>query len=102
MKYVKFQRGFRKLNLFIKSVLAGFQVKSFPLNTFQGLLECTEAVVRRCFVKKVFLKIPQNSQESTCTRVSFLVNCRPQALALVLYLHGLTYTPFHKQRLFSA
>ena len=25
-----------------------------------------EAVVRRCFVKKVFLKILQNSQENTC------------------------------------
>ena len=31
-----------------------------------------EAVFRRCSVKKVFLKISQNSQENTCTRVSFL------------------------------
>ena len=30
-----------------------------------------EAVVRRCFVKKVFLEISQNSQENTCARVSF-------------------------------
>ena len=27
---------------------------------------------RRCFIKKMFLKIPQNSQENTCVRVSFL------------------------------
>ena len=27
---------------------------------------------RRCSIKKVFLKISQNSQESTCSRVSFL------------------------------
>ena len=31
-----------------------------------------EAVVQRCFVKKVFLEISQNSQENTCARVSFL------------------------------
>ena len=28
----------------------------------------TEAVVRRCSVKKVFLEISQNSQENTCAR----------------------------------
>ena len=32
----------------------------------------TEAVVRRCSVKKVFLELLQNSQESTCARVPFL------------------------------
>ena len=32
----------------------------------------TEAIAQRCSVKKVFLEIPQNSQESTCARVSFL------------------------------
>ena len=32
-----------------------------------------EAVVQRCTVKKVFLKISQNSQENTCARVSFLI-----------------------------
>ena len=31
----------------------------------------TEAVVRRCPVKKVFLEISQNSQENICVRVSF-------------------------------
>ena len=36
----------------------------------QGL--CTEVVVRRCSVKKVFLQISQNSQENTCARFSFL------------------------------
>ena len=29
----------------------------------------TEAVVQRCFVKKVFLKMSHNSQENTCARV---------------------------------
>ena len=35
--------------------------------------QLTEAVVRRCSVKKVFLEILQNSQENTCARVSFLI-----------------------------
>ena len=34
----------------------------------------TEAVVQRCSIKKVFLKISQNSQENTCARVSGLTN----------------------------
>ena len=31
----------------------------------------SEAFARRCSVKKVFLKILQNSQENTCAGVSF-------------------------------
>ena len=33
----------------------------------------TEAVCWRCFLKKVSLENLQNSQESTCARVSFLI-----------------------------
>ena len=32
-----------------------------------------EGVARSCSVKRVFLEISQNSQESTCARVSFLI-----------------------------
>ena len=32
-----------------------------------------EEIARRCSVKKVFLEISQNSQENTCSRVSFLI-----------------------------
>ena len=42
-----------------------------------------EAVVQRCSVKKVFLKILQNLQENTCTRVPFLIKL--QVLCLQLY-----------------
>ena len=35
------------------------------------ILELSEAVVRRCSVKKVFLEALQNSQENTCARDSF-------------------------------
>ena len=37
------------------------------------ICQSTEAVSRRCSVKKVLLDISQNSQESTCARVSFLI-----------------------------
>ena len=33
----------------------------------------SEAVAKRCSVKKVFFEISQNSQENTCARVSFLI-----------------------------
>ena len=33
----------------------------------------SEAVTRGCSVKKVFLKVSQNSQKNTCARVSFLI-----------------------------
>ena len=35
--------------------------------------QCPEAVDQRCSVKKVSLRISQNSQENTCVRVSFLI-----------------------------
>ena len=42
-------------------------------------LKGTEAVARRCPVRKVFLKISQNSQESTCARASFLIKLQYRA-----------------------
>ena len=44
-------------------------------------------------LKKVLLKISENSQENTCPRASFLLSCRPQtsnfikkeALAQIFY-----------------
>ena len=44
----------------------------------------TEAVAQRCSVKKVLLKISQNSQENTCARASFLIKL--QASGLQIYL----------------
>ena len=37
---------------------------------FFSNLNVSEAVAQRCSVKRVFLKISQNSQENTCARVS--------------------------------
>ena len=33
----------------------------------------SEAVTRRCFVKKAIFEISQNSQENTCARASFSI-----------------------------
>ena len=42
----------------------------------------TEAVARRCFIKKVFLEILQDSQENTCARFSFLLKLKASGLQL--------------------
>ena len=38
---------------------------------------------RMCSVKKIFLKVSQNSQENTCARVSFLIKLQTAALTQV-------------------
>ena len=43
--------------------------------------KCLEAVLRRCSVKKLFLRISENSQENTCTEVSFYQSYRPPVLS---------------------
>ena len=42
-----------------------------------------EAVAKRCSVKKVFLEISLNSQESTCARVSFLIKLQASACSFI-------------------
>ena len=49
---------------------------------YNGNESDTEAVVQRCSLKKVFLEIPQSSQENTCTRVSFLIKLEAWRLQL--------------------
>ena len=49
-------------------------VDSFKFEkSFRFCKQETEAVVRRCSIKKVFLEIWQNSQENNCPRESFLI-----------------------------
>ena len=54
--------------------------------SFLGLsslvLLLTEAVVRRCSLKKMFLDISQKSQENTCARASFLIKLQASGLQL--------------------
>ena len=47
--------------------------------TEQGIsLHSSEAIVRRCSVKKMFLIISQNSQKNTCAKVSFLIKLQEE------------------------
>ena len=46
--------------------------KNLNLTHFKQMF-FSKTVVRRCSVKNVFLKIPENPQENTCARVSFLM-----------------------------
>ena len=65
------------------SVSDGLPMQLLHQNTQQVVVEASshvyawkallsEAVAQRCSVKNAFLEILQNSQESVCTRVSFL------------------------------
>ena len=47
--------------------------KKSILRNFVKFTGKPEAVVRRCSIEKVFLKISQKSQENTCARASFLI-----------------------------
>ena len=71
---------FGDFNLSNKSVksthcrtLFGLQSK-VPAARWEGWLY--KSSHRRCSIKKVFLKISQNSQENTCSRVFFLIKLR--------------------------
>ena len=46
------------------------------------LWNTTEAVAQRYSIKKVFLKILQNSQENICVGVSFMVKLKAWGLQL--------------------
>ena len=46
-------------------------------------LQYSEAVARRCSVTKVFLEIPQISQENTCAWVFFLIKLQAEACKII-------------------
>ena len=56
-----------------------FFVKIVTSKETTPLLRRFRSSHRGCSVKGVFLEISQKSQENTCVRVSFLINCMPQA-----------------------
>ena len=53
------------------------------LNAAERLTFYSEAVAQRCSVKKVFLEISQDSQGSTCARVSFLTKLQAKACSFI-------------------
>ena len=70
---------------FVKFLRTPFLIEHFwwllPNWSFELVINSiiTEAVVRRCCVKKVFLETSQNSQEDTCARVSFLIKFQAES-----------------------
>ena len=67
-----------KILLFVSLL---FGVCSLFLLVHEHIKECSsEAVARRCSVKKVFLEMSQNSQENSCSRVSFLIKLQAWGL----------------------
>ena len=69
-------------NLLYKNNLKGLYFKNHPAKVKYGVIMeiSTEAVAQRCSVKKMFLKVSQNSQENTCARQRLFFNkVRPQA-----------------------
>ena len=57
-----------------------YVIKLFANQIELNLFDTSEAVARRCSVKKVFLEISQNSQENTCAIVSFLIKLQASDL----------------------
>ena len=61
---------------FIKNLLSKKRKKTCKpsnRNLNRNSIRMSEAVTRSCFVKKMFLKVSQNSQKNTCARVFFLI-----------------------------
>ena len=59
----------------------------------------SEAVARRCSVKKVFLEISQNSQENTCARVCNFVKKETLAQVFPVNFAKFLRTPFPTEHL---
>ena len=65
---------------FAKSSCEECSYKTGSKNAEAAFRKCySEEVPQRCSVKKLFLKIPQNSQENTRTRVSLLIKLQSPA-----------------------
>ena len=74
----KFRQGFKDTlnSLCSCGIEAETTAQYFLISHLYNSIRATftvEAVAQRCSVKKVFLKILQNSQEITCARASFLI-----------------------------
>ena len=63
-------------------VLMSYDSSNMNLGNIETIVS-SEAVVRRCFIKKMFLEILQNSQENTCAKVSFLIKLLAEACNFV-------------------
>ena len=76
---IKCNSYYKMRRLLLIATVQAAQIKSFE-SSFNVLI--AESVVQRCKFKKLFLKIPQNSQENTCARVSFIVKLQTPFLQI--------------------
>ena len=80
--------------------------KTDNVATNNSILYETEAVIRNCSIRKVFIKISQNSQENTCARVTFLIKCiKKETLAEVFsceFCETFKNTSFYRATLVAA
>ena len=68
-EFIKALKELKLIKEFISSLIALFTIARLRVTAYYYYLTyASEAVVRRCSVKKLFLKISQSSQENTCAR----------------------------------
>ena len=77
MNFAKFLR-----TPFLRNTSGRLVLDIFILIDYSVILDLPEAVAQRCSVKKVFLKISQNSPENICARASFLKKLQGSGLQL--------------------
>ena len=77
------------------------QVKNLGTFTAKFLVINAETVIRRCSVKKVFLKISQISQENHCGRLSFLIKLKKRLWHRCFSVNFAKFlrTPFFREHL---
>ena len=79
----------------IKHILPNISGNPKSLKKYHTSWKVPEAVTQRCSVRKVFLEIPQNSQENTCARAKKRLwhRCFPVNFAKFLRTPFLWKTP---------
>ena len=63
----------KTVDIMIFNPFFAFYNKTLPAGNSYVMSNNLKSNHQRCSVKKLFLEISQNSQENTCTRVSFLI-----------------------------
>ena len=66
-----------------KRIISLAQQINLTQTNVRGSNRKAETVTQKCSVKKVFLKISQNSQENTCVRISFLIRLHVESSTFI-------------------
>ena len=66
-----------------KKIISLAQQINLTQTNVRGSNRKAETVTQKCSVKKVFLKISQNSQENTCVRISFLIRLHVESSTFI-------------------